>query len=127
MSSHEIMLLLEKAQNNYKASILLLENGLIDLAIGRAYYTMFYIVQAFLLSKNLSFSSHKAVISAFGREFCKNKEIPLEYHRFLIDAQIKRNEADYDISPSINLEDAQEMINKAEEMLKFSGQYFNLN
>ncbi|MFM6367816.1 MAG: HEPN domain-containing protein, partial [Dolichospermum sp.] len=62
MNNHEIMLLLDKAQNSHKASILLLENDLCDLAVGRAYYTMFYIAQAFLLSKNLSFSSHKAVI-----------------------------------------------------------------
>ena len=121
MNNHEIMLLLDKSQNSHKASILLLENDLLDLAVGRAYYTMFYIAQAFLLSKNLSFSSHKAVISAFGREFCKNQDIPLKYHRFLIDAQVKRNEADYDIS----LEEAHEMINNAEEMLNFSSQYFD--
>ncbi|MFM6308639.1 MAG: HEPN domain-containing protein [Dolichospermum sp.] len=121
MNNHEIMLLLDKAQNSHKASILLLENDLCDLAVGRAYYTMFYIAQAFLLSKNLSFSSHKAVISAFGREFCKNQDIPLKYHRFLIDAQIKRNEADYDIS----LEESHEMINNAEKMLNFSSQYFD--
>jgi uncharacterized protein (UPF0332 family) len=90
VNNHEIMLLLDKSQNSHKASILLLENDLRDLAVGRAYYTMFYIAQAFLLSKNLSFSSHKAVISGFGREFCKNQDIPLKYHRFLIDAQIKR-------------------------------------
>ena len=39
----------------------------------------------------------------------------------MIDAQIKRNEADYDIS----LEEAHEMINNAEEMLNFSSQYFD--
>ncbi|MDM3846464.1 MAG: HEPN domain-containing protein [Aphanizomenon gracile PMC627.10] len=125
MNNHEIMLLLDKSQNSHKASILLLENDFRDLAVGRVYYTMFYIAQAFLLSKNLSFSSHKAVISAFGREFCKNQDIPLKYHRFLIDAQVKRNEADYDISPNISLEEAHEMINNAEEMLNFSSQYFD--
>ena len=36
----------------------MLENNLWDLAVGRDYYTMFYIAQAFLLSKNLSFSTN---------------------------------------------------------------------
>jgi uncharacterized protein (UPF0332 family) len=84
MSNPEILLLLQKSKNTHKASILLLENRLIESAIGRAYYTMFYITQAFLLSKNLSFSSHKAVISNFGQEFAKTQEIPIKYHRFPI-------------------------------------------
>lgn len=124
MNSPEILLLLEKARNTHQASILLLENGLFDSAVGRGYYTMFYIAQAFLLSKKLSFSSHKAVISNFGREFAKTKQIPLEFHRFLISAQLKRNEADYDISANISQESAQEIIDKAEQMLNFAVQYF---
>ena len=40
MNNHEIMLLLDKSQNSHKASILLLENDLLDLAVGRAYYTV---------------------------------------------------------------------------------------
>jgi uncharacterized protein (UPF0332 family) len=127
MSESEILLLLNKAQNTHRASILLLENTLIESAVGRAYYTMFYIAQAFLLSKNLSFSSHKAVISNFGQEFAKTKKIPIEYHRFLIDAQIKRNEADYDINPSFSADEVREIINKAEQMLNFAILYFDKN
>jgi uncharacterized protein (UPF0332 family) len=124
MSDAEIALLLNKAQKSLKAAILLFENDLTDLAVSRAYYTMFYIAQAFLLSKNLSFSSHKAVISAFGREFVKNKSIPEKYHRFLIDSQLRRNEADYDIAPNITPESVENMIHQAQEMLEFSSQYF---
>lgn len=127
MSHPEILLLLEKSKNTYQASLLLLENRLIESAIGRAYYTMFYIAQAFLLSKNLSFSSHKAVISNFGQQFAKTQEIPIKYHRFLINAQIKRNEADYDISPLFSFEEAREIIDQAREMLDFALQYFEKN
>jgi len=37
---------------------------------------MFYCAQAMLLTKNLSFSSHKGVISAFGEHFVKNRCLP---------------------------------------------------
>jgi uncharacterized protein (UPF0332 family) len=127
MINSEILLLLQKSKNTHQASLLLWENRLIESAIARAYYTMFYIAQAFLLSKNLSFSSHKAVISNFGQQFAKTQEIPLKYHRFLIDAQIKRNEADYDLSPNFSLDEAREIINRAEEMLNFAIQYFGEN
>lgn len=127
MNLDEIFLLLKKAYKSLQAAKLLLKNDLTDFAVTRTYYTMFYVAQAFLLSKNLSFSSHKAVIFAFGREFVKTKIIPVEYHRFLIDTQIKRNEADYDISPIISHEEAQEMIHNAETMLNFALQYFDID
>ena len=37
---------------------------------------MFYCAQAMLLTKNLSFSSHKGVISAFEEHFVKNGCLP---------------------------------------------------
>ncbi len=112
--------LLEKARESLKAAKILLENELPDFATARAYYTMFYIAQAFLLTEKLTFSSHAAVISAFGREFVKTKRIPQEYHRYLIEAQQKRTEADYKLIPNISFEAAQAIINKAENMLIFA-------
>jgi uncharacterized protein (UPF0332 family) len=79
VSQAECELLLEKARNSLQAAKLLIENNLADIAVTRAYYTMFYCAQAFLLSKNLSFSSHSAVISAFGREFVKIKAVPVHW------------------------------------------------
>jgi uncharacterized protein (UPF0332 family) len=37
---------------------------------------MFYIAEAFLEGKGLSFSKHSAVIAAFGREFAKTQLVP---------------------------------------------------
>ena len=56
-----------------------------DFAESRAYYAMFYIVEAFLEGEGMSFSKHSAVISAFGREFARTNRVPVEFHRFLID------------------------------------------
>ncbi len=126
MNSHEINLLLRKAHKSLLGAKLMLNNNLSDFAVARAYYTMFYITQAFLLSQGLSFSSHKAVISNFGREFVKTKLVPVEFHRWLIDSQLKRHEADYEISPNISHEDVQELIENAEKMLNFSRQYFKI-
>lgn len=48
----------------------------VRLGPSRAYYAMFYLAQAFRLEKQLEFSSHAGVISAFGREFGKTGRIP---------------------------------------------------
>ena len=54
----EIEALLEKAKRSQKAAAKLLRDGDIDFAASRAYYSLFYIASALLLSRGLSFSSH---------------------------------------------------------------------
>jgi uncharacterized protein (UPF0332 family) len=56
---------------------------------------MFYIAEAFLWQQGFTFSSHAAVISCFGKEVAKKGIVPLEFHRYLIDAQDKRTQGDY--------------------------------
>ncbi len=112
--------LLQKARDSLQAAQLLVDNNLAAFATARAYYSMFYIAEAFLLGEGLTFSSHSAVISAFGRQFARTKRLPVEYHRYLINAQEKRTEADYNLNPNITIEQAQEIINEAEEMLDFA-------
>jgi uncharacterized protein (UPF0332 family) len=77
-------LLLKKAEDSLRAAKLLSVNGLYDFAASRAYYTMFYIAQAFLLGEGLAFSKHSAVLSAFGQQFARTGRIPAEFHRQLI-------------------------------------------
>lgn len=118
--TEEQFLLLNKAKESIKAAKILLNNDLADFATTRAYYAMFYIAQAFLLKEGLSYSSHAGVISAFGKEFAKTKRIPVNFHRYLIEAQQKRTEADYNLKPNITKKEADEIINKAEQLLDFA-------
>ena len=83
--------LLGKALRTLQSARLLLTDGDYDGAVSRAYYAMFYVAEALLLAKGMTFSSHSAVISAFGKEFAKPGTMPGEYHRYLLDAQEARN------------------------------------
>ncbi|WP_354636133.1 HEPN domain-containing protein [Planktothricoides raciborskii] len=95
--------LIQKAKESLLASQVLAERKLYNFAGSRAYYTMFYIAEAFLWEKGLSFSSHSAVIGAFGREIAKTGIVPPEFHRYLIDAQDKRTQGDYGIDDDVQL------------------------
>jgi uncharacterized protein (UPF0332 family) len=112
--------LLEKSRESLQAAQLLVDNNLSALAAARAYYVMFYIAEAFLLGEDLTFSSHSAVIAAFGRVFAKTKRLPVDYHRYLINAQEKRIEADYNLNPNITSKEAQRIIDEAKNMLDFA-------
>ncbi len=112
--------LLEKAKESLEAAQILIDNNLAAIAVTRAYYSMFYVAEAFLLGEELTFSSHSAVISAFGRLFAKEKRLPVDYHRYLINAQEKRIEADYNLTPNITLLEAELIISQAKEMLDYA-------
>ena len=109
--------LLQKAQKSLATAKLLLANGYPEYAISRAYYTMFYIAEAFLEGENLSFSKHSAVIAAFGREFAKPQRISSEFHRFLIEAQALRTTSDYGQLNAVTMDQATEQIDRAEQFL----------
>lgn len=110
--------LLNKAEDSLTAAKLLANNSLYDFAVSRAYYTMFYVAEAFLLNQGLAFSKHSAVISAFGREFANKGIVSVEYHRYILDAQDKRNKGDYSIDSNITEAQADEQITRAEEFLE---------
>jgi len=109
--------LLQQARDSLAAAKLLLNNGFAGYSAARSYYTMFYVVSAILLDKNLAFSKHSAVISGFGREFIKTGEMPTHFHRYLIEAQELRQMGDYGKSNEVTIEKATEQIAHAEEFL----------
>ena len=120
----EQKLLLEKAKRSLQGAILLSDNDLPELAVSRAYYAMFYIAEAFILEKELSFSSHSAVISAFGKNFAKEGGELRKFHRALINAQDLRNRSDYDLDSDIDNEDAKFQLNMAQEFIILFETYF---
>lgn len=109
--------LLLKAQQSLEAAKLLLTHNYPDYAASRAYYSMFYIAEAFLEGEGLSFSKHSAVIAAFGREFARPQRVPSEFHRFLIEAQELRATGDYGQLNAVTTDQAAEQIDCAKQFL----------
>ena len=108
---------MQKARDSLRDAKLLAENGLYDFAASRAYYTMFYLAEAFLLGRELSFSKHAAVIATFGQQFANPGIVPVTFHRYLIDGQDQRTVGDYGIGPGLTEAQAAEQIAHAEEFL----------
>ncbi len=76
---------------------------------------MFYIAEAFLAGEGLAFSKHSAPIATFGREFAKPQRVPVEFHRFLIEAQELRTMGDYGQLDAVTIDQATEQIDRAEQ------------
>lgn len=115
--NEEIEALLKKADESIRGAKLLFDNGLFGFAVSRAYYAMFYVVSAVLLTKGLSFSKHTAVVAAFGQHFVKTNIFEHKFHRYLVEAFEQRQIGDYEVLDEITKETAQRSINRAIEFI----------
>lgn len=113
MISPAVADLLEKADRSVAAGEGLLAAGFPDFAAGRAYYAMFYAAEALLLSRDLSFSKHSAVIAAFGRQFVKTGVLGPSLHQHLLDAFDLRNLGDYGAVRAVDEADARQALENA--------------
>ncbi|HLG30268.1 MAG TPA: HEPN domain-containing protein [Candidatus Brocadiales bacterium] len=115
--NQNVVLFLTKAEDSIKAAELLMEQKPYDFSASRAYYAMFYITEALLLTKGLSFKKHSAVIAAFGKEFTSSNFIKKGFHRRLLEAFELRQMGDYEPVKKVTEEGAKELITRAREFL----------
>lgn len=113
----EMAKLVAKGDKNLQAARDQLQKGYTDVAVSRGYYAMFYYTTALLLTKNLRFSKHSAVISAFGEHFAKPEIVPKHLHRKLMDAFELRSTGDYEYMEEIPEQDAEELLRDAEDFI----------
>ena len=109
--------LLSQAQASLQAAKILDAAGHHGFAVSRAYYTMFYVIQALLLGKRLAFSKHSGVHAAFGEHFVKAGIVPSTFHTSLIQAFELRHVGDYGRGRSVTRTESAEQISRAQEFL----------
>jgi len=114
---------LARAQELLRVSADLLGHGYRADSISRSYYAMFHAATATLLLVGVERSSHKALISAFGEFVVKKGFVEARYHGYLRNAFEARSESDYLPSPSETAEDANLILEQAEEFVGACGKF----
>ncbi|MEA3281468.1 MAG: HEPN domain-containing protein [Euryarchaeota archaeon] len=114
----DISELIEKAKESLDAAESLFGGGFYDFSVGRSYYAMFYTTEAILLTKNLSFSKHSAVIAAFGKEFVKPAILPKKLREYIVSAFDMRQLGDYGAPGSVSKARAQSLIWATKEFVE---------
>ena len=123
----EVKSLFERADKYLRSAKMLIKEKDYESAVSRVYYAMFYAVEAILLTKKLSFSSHKGAISAFGEQFIKTGIFPKDMSRNLNDAFEKRQLGEYEYSFVIPEKDAKEVLTYGKEFVKILREYLKGN
>ena len=120
---NEIQALFEKASRSFAAAGRLLEAGDEDFAVSRAYYGYFYVAEALLLSKEMSFSRHGQVLAQYGLHFAKTRILDPRFHRLFDEAFSLRQVADYSTEPAPESEKVRELIEGGEAFLRAARDY----
>jgi len=125
MISSAIQRLLDLADESHQAAKVMIDGSFIRFSAAQSYYTMFYLVEALLLSKGLTFSSHSAVVAAYGKEFAKTGLLDPKFHHCIIVTQKRREVGHYgEENEEVTVEEALESFQWAEEFLQVVKQYF---
>ncbi len=115
----EINKLINKSERGLKSAQSNCSEGDYDFSVSRAYYAMFYITEALLLTKQLSTSKHSGILALFFEHFIKPGIFDKELHKALHKAFDLRQQGDYWSDPQISKE-------LAEQTLLSAKQYINI-
>jgi len=116
-------LMLDKARENIDATDLLISQGFFDIAASRSYYAMFYIAEALLLRRGQHFSSHSAVIAAYGKEYAKTGDLDPRFHQNLIKSQELRQTGDYGYLEPVSADSVSQVLIWARDFLAAAEEY----
>ncbi len=114
---------MDKARRNLNGARRDMEAGDLDLAASRAYYAMFHAAEAALETKQLSFSKHRALIAAFGKEFARTGALSPDLHRALIDAFDRRQRSEYGGPVTISQQEVEDALRVAGEFVEAVEQF----
>ena len=120
-------LLIVKAKRFIKSAEILAESGDFDSAVSRLYYAMFHTAQALLETTGHTFSSHRAVISAYGLHFAKTDILDPQFHKALVDAFNQRQLGDYMVESGLLGGDVEALLNNARAFMAAAEKWLDAN
>ena len=107
----------EKAEKFLGTAEQAMNTGDCDSCVSRCYYAMFFMAEAVLLTKSVTASSHKGVISKFGEHFVKTKILDRNLGKALNDAYDKRLVGDYGVGFTVTEQQAKDLLKTAKDFV----------
>ncbi|OGV78228.1 MAG: hypothetical protein A3K19_04735 [Lentisphaerae bacterium RIFOXYB12_FULL_65_16] len=101
-----------------RAARVLLEAGLFNDAVSRAYYAAFHWASAALMSRGVEAKTHRGTIQMFGLHFVKTRVLPREEAARLTELETFRELSDYAVAARFTREEAESAIDAAEAFIR---------
>lgn len=110
--------LIVKGERNLVVARRLVAESDHDVAVSRAYYAMFYVAKAAVVSTGEKFRKHHGVHQAFWERMVKPGHVTPALHRALTKAFDQRLTSDYEETATFDQADAERLIAQADEFLR---------
>ena len=108
---------MEASKNAMQDAELLLNEKRASGAAGRVYYSVFHAVSALLIHDGLRIKSHKGAYTMFCLHYVNNGTLPQKYGKWYRDLELMREESDYNCFYKVTVEDVQNWLSPAQEMI----------
>ena len=109
---------IESAYKTFEAAMVLAENEFWNSAVNRLYYSLFYAVNALLVSNGILTKSHSSTKSQFSLYFVKTGKFDKKYGKLLSELFDWRQKGDYDNIFDYNKSSVQPLFKPVKEMIK---------
>lgn len=116
---------LERAKGDLETAILLYENNSLLAANNRAYYAIFHAIKAVLALERIDFKRHKDVTAYFNKNYVSTEIFPKKLGRKIGQAFQIREDSDYDYKFIPQIEQTQNQIETAKELIELVEKYIN--
>lgn len=112
----QLQAMIEKSRRALKAAKEHLAEGDYDFASSKAYYSIFHLMQAALLTKGRTYSKHAGVISGFSEQFIKSGIFPANFGEAIQRLRKDRELGDYGYQLSVTAGEATGDVETASEI-----------
>lgn len=112
----QLQAMIEKGERSLRAAKEHLAKGDADFASSKAYYAVFHLMQAALLTKGKTYSKHAGVISGFSEQFIKTGIIPMAFGEGIQRLRKDRELGDYGYQLSVSPQEAEMDVKAASEI-----------
>lgn len=118
-----VMYRLESAKEALESAKILMDAESYKAANNRAYYAIFYAINAIHALKGVAYKRHKDAIANFNKEYVKTEIFSRTLGRKIAQAEEIRHASDYDDFYIATKSEAEEQIATAEEFIQVAEKY----
>ena len=118
---------LDRSLEDIETARELVDLGRYRAAVNRAYYAIFGITTALLLTQKIERSKHTGVEAALIQNFIKTGVIETEYGKIYDYIRKKREESDYSARIMVDDETAKTVVSEAEKFINRITEYFRVH
>ncbi len=113
----------KKAEKKLSVAKKLLKSKDYEDAVSRAYYAVYHVAQALLLTEGQKADTHKGVVTLFGLLFVKTGKFSRNLGKYLANLKDDRESGDYEVFSFIGRETAETAVKEAKEFLSEGKKY----